>query len=520
MKSHPRSILTIILITPLFCACTVSVHAAEKNSAYQAAFESIKAEDLGRHVGRLADDEMKGREAGQPGGREAADYLAGQYKKFKLRGAGDDGGFFQPFSNNFRNVLAVIKGSDSELKEQVIIVCAHYDHLGFGGPASLGEYGKIHSGADDNASGTAAVLELAEAMTFFSTPLKRSVIFANWDAEEKGLLGSRHWVWQPTVPIKNVKATINLDMVGRLRDDRLKIFSSRSGEGWRRLFCLHNDQSGLHLLFPWGIKPNADHYPFFNHGVPAVLLNTGLHDDYHRPSDKAELINRAGMARVTRLLFGVVCQLADDPASLPGYREEARYETSRDERAPSRRAAKPPGRLGVSWTGDTERNGGARISRVRAGSPADKAGLRSGDLVTRFAECDIRSDDAFHYVVSSAKSPAAMTIEREGEEKPLELTVRLDGEPLRWGITWRLDEAEPGMVVLSHVVPGSPAARAEIAAGDRIYRVAGRDFKNEAEFVRLVSDRDTQMRLLVERDGRMRIVTLRLDIKEPLKRAA
>lgn len=520
MKSHSRSILTIILIAILVCAGTVSTRAAEKSSAYQAAFESIKTEDLSWHVNRLAGDDMEGREAGRKGGHAAAEYLAKRYEKLKLRGAGSDGGFFQPFSRNFRNVLAMIEGGDPKLRDQVIVVCAHYDHLGYGGPASLGRYGLIHPGADDNASGTAAVLELAEAMTFLTSPLKRSIIFANWDAEEKGLLGSRHWVSHVTIPLENVKAAINLDMVGRVRDDRLTIYGSRSGQGFRRLFCLHNDEAGLHLLFPWGIKPNADHYPFFNRGVPAVMLNTGLHDEYHRPSDKAELINSVGMTRVTRLLFSVVYELADNPASLPDYRADARYETRFDERVASKQVVKPADRLGVSWNGDTKKNGGVRISRIFDSSPALNAGLRPGDLITRFDGRDIRADEDFFAAVSSAANPVAMTVNRPDEDKPLELTVQLTGVPLRWGITWQLDDAEPGMVVLSHVIPGSPAARAGLSAGDRIYRVTGRDFKDEDDFVRLVGTRDATMQLLVERDGRMRIVTLRLNRNKPLKRAA
>jgi len=520
MKSHPRPVLTIILIAPLCCAGAVLALAAEKHSAYQAAFESITTEDLMRHVSRLADDDMEGREAGRAGGRAAADYLAEQYDNLKLRGAGAEGDFFQPFSRNYRNVLAMIEGADPALRDQVIIVCAHYDHIGFGGFASRGPRGQIHPGADDNASGTAAVLELAEAMTFFSPPLKRSIMFAHWDAEEKGLLGSRHWAANATTPLENVVAAINLDMIGRVRDDRLAIFGSRSGQGWRRLFCLHNDEAGLHLLFPWGIRPNADHYPFFDRGVPAVMLHSGLHDDYHRPSDRIELIDGPGMERVTQLLFGAVCALADARESLPGYRADARYETHFIEQSLCERAVKPADRLGVGWREAASAGGGVRVSRTRAGSPAQKAGLLPGDLIVRFAGREIRADADFFAAVSSAASPAAMIVERPGAEKPLELTVHLDGKPLRWGIYWRLDEAEPGMVILSHVVPGSPADRAGLAPGDRIYRVAGRDFQNETEFVHLIADQVAMLRLLVERDGRLQIVTLLLDVSVSREKAA
>ena len=183
------------------CVWAVSVRAAEKNSSYQAALESIKADELAEEVGTLANDAMEGREAGTRGGRAAADYLAGQYARLHLRGGGPDGAFLQPFEPNFHNVLAILQGSDPKWRDQVIVVGAHYDHLGYGGRASLGPYGYIHPGADDNASGTAAVLELAKAFTILSVGPKRSILFAAWDAEEKGLLGSKHWVAHPTVPL-------------------------------------------------------------------------------------------------------------------------------------------------------------------------------------------------------------------------------------------------------------------------------------------------------------------------------
>ncbi len=519
MRSFPRSLLTASTVALLCCAWTVSIGAAEKSSAYLTALESIKTDDLERHVGHLADEALEGREAGRQGGRAAAKYLAEQYARLKIRGAGTNGGFFQPFPHYYRNVLAIIEGSDPELRDQVIVVCAHYDHLGYGGMASLGPYGHVHPGADDNASGTAAVLELAEAMTFFSSPPKRSILFANWDAEEKGLLGSKHWVAHPTIPLDRVAAVLNLDMIGRLRDERLTLFGARSGRGWRRLVCLHNN-AGLRLAFPWGIKPRADHYPFFSRGIPTLMFHTGLHDDYHRPGDVAELVNGSGMTQVTRLLFGVVCELANNPSAVPDFRAAARYETPVSERAILAQITKPADRLGVGWIEDAATTGGVRVSTIIAGSPARKAGLHAGDLIVRFAGREIRADDDFFAAVSSAANPATMTVKRPDEEKPLELTLQLTGVPLRWGITWRVDDAEPGMVILAHVVPGSPAAHVGLAVGDRVYRVGGQDFADEDGFARLAKSLDAPLQLLVERDGRMRIVTLRIERSEPLKRAA
>jgi S1-C subfamily serine protease len=157
---------------------------------------------------------------------------------------------------------------------------------------------------------------------------------------------------------------------------------------------------------------------------------------------------------------------------------------------------------------------------VTARSPAERTGLRVGDCIVRFGGWEIRNDDDFFGAVCTADSPASLTIKRPGEEKPLELTVELWGSPLRWGIMWRVDDAEPRAVILTHVVPGSPAARAGLSAGDRIYQVGGRDFADEAGFRQLAQTLSLPLQLLLERDGRLRSVVLQIPQAEPAKRAA
>ncbi|MEN6556799.1 MAG: M20/M25/M40 family metallo-hydrolase, partial [Thermoguttaceae bacterium] len=321
MRSRLRFVLPAVAWIWVAVGWAAPLPAAEKNSSYQAALESIRAEDLGHQVEQLADPDMEGREAGTRGGRAAADYLADQYAKLALRGAGDPGEFLQAFAPNLHNVLAMLEGGDPKLRNEVIVVGAHYDHVGYGGRGlGLGPYGYVHPGADDNASGTSAVLELAQAFTRLSPPPKRSVLFAAWDAEEKGMLGSKHWISHPTVPLDHIVAAVNLDMVGRLRDDRLTVIGSRTGYGWRRLLSGQNDDVGLQLDFTWLLKPNADHYPFFDRNIPVLMVHTGMHSDYHCPSDVPQRINRTGMKQVTRLLFGLLYELTDRPESPPKYR--------------------------------------------------------------------------------------------------------------------------------------------------------------------------------------------------------
>jgi hypothetical protein len=499
---------------------TVSIGAAEKDSSYNAALESIRAEGLGKHIESLADPAMEGRESGTRGAKAAGDYLADQYAKLHLRGGGDDQSFFQAFVPNFRNVLAMLQGSDPKLRDQVILISAHYDHIGYGNFSSLGPSGYIHPGADDNASGTSAVLALAKAFTLLAESPKRSILFVNWDAEEKGLLGSKHWVAHPTIPLNQVVAGLNLDMIGRLRDKHLLVVGTRSGCGWRRLLCTHND-AGIEMEFSWLLKASADHYPLFEHEIPVLLFHTGLHNEYHRPGDVPKLINREGMTEITRMVFGVVYELANGPTT-PAFRAAAQNETPETEKAILDQIgdAKPADRLGVAWVEDAVVSGGVVVSEVKADSPAERAGLQAGDRIVRFAGRDIRNDDDFYGAVSAAASPASLVAKRSEQEKPLKLKVTLDGNPLRWGVVWRVDDAEPGVIILTHVVPGSPAAHAGLRGGDRIYQVGGRTFTDEAAFSLLAKTPADSLQLLIERDSRLRTVTIQFRRSEPLKRAA
>jgi C-terminal processing protease CtpA/Prc len=309
-------------------------------------------------------------------------------------------------------------------------------------------------------------------------------------------------------------------MVGRLRNEHLIVIGVRSGYGWRRLLSSQNDDSGLQLDFSWTLKANADHYSFFDRGIPVLMLHTGLHDDYHRPSDVAERINSEGMTRVTRLLFAMLYELADRPAAVPGFRAAARHETPETEKALLDQGEPPADRLGVGWNEDAAVAGGVFVARVTAGSPAERAGVREGDCIVRFAGRDIRSDGDFFAAVATAESRASLTLRRPGAAKPLQLKLELPGSPLRWGIAWRVDDAEPGVVILTRVVPGTPAARADLRVGDRIYQIGGRDFADETAFLRATKNLSERLPLLVERNGRMRAVVLQTPQAEPAHRAA
>ncbi len=405
--------------------------AAETTASYQAAIDSIAAQEMFQTVDDLASPRFEGREAGSKGGRPAGDYLVEQFRRLPLLPAGIQQGYFQPFGNNYRNILTLLPGNDPVLKKQTIVVGAHYDHLGHGNPRSNNPPGTIYPGADDNASGTSGVLELARAFSGLPTAPRRSILFICFDGEEKGLLGSKHWTADPTLPLNRVEFMLNLDMIGALRAERLLVFGSRTASGLRRTASMCNREEGLTLDFAWQMKADADHYSFYDRGIPTLFLHTDLHERYHRPTDVAAKINRDGMMRVARLAFALVYELADGPMQ-PRFRTAAKGE--------------------------------------------NEAGRRR-------------------------------------LEAPEAITRRAEDPPMRLGLAWRTDDAEPDTVIVSQVVAGSAAAQAGLRTGDRIYRVGGRDFAGDTAFAHLARTLPGPLELLVERDGRLCTVLLHVDGK-------
>ena len=355
-----------------------------------AAMDSITSDELYQHVEVLADDVYEGRSAGSRGGHAAAQYIVQELRHYDLTPAGTNGDYLQKFNGDWRNILLLLPGDDPQLEQELIVVGAHYDHVGRGnGNNSYGPTGKIHNGADDNASGVSVMLETIEAIAASGLRARRSILFAFWDGEERGLQGSRHWIANPTLPLVRVKLAITIDMVGRLREGRLYVLGTRSGYGMRRLMS-GPVPDPLWLDFGWELSANSDHWPFLERRVPVALLHTGLHRDYHRPSDDAEKINRAGMREVSRYLMGVLMKVADEER-LPEFRERVRRETDGMQRElerplprmslrnwPSHRD-KP--RLGVSWREDKAEPGSVILTQVVEETPAAAAKLAVHDRI-------------------------------------------------------------------------------------------------------------------------------------------
>lgn len=487
-----------------------AIATADTASAFRSALDSIRAGQLQRHVDVLADDTFEGREAGSRGGHAAGVYLTEAFETSGLAPAGDGNSYFQRFGAEYRNILGVLEGSDPELKHEYIVVGAHYDHVGYGSAQnSFGPVGYIHNGADDNASGTAALLEAARAFGRLEPRPKRSILFALWDGEEKGLLGSRHWVNQPTVPLNRVRAMVNLDMVGRLRGNRVEVAGSRTASGFRELVSRNNQDVNLLIDFTWEIKDNSDHHSFFERSIPFLMLHTGLHDDYHRPSDDAHKVNADGIQQVTRLMFGIAYELSNSDR-LPSFRVESRHETPAQQRRLARPLPPRPGRLGIAWDPAAGPHGEIVIKQVVPGSAADAAGLQPNDRLIEFDGQPIGAHDDFRQWVMSADPEVTARIVRPGEEEPIELALQLTGKPLRLGISWRTDDAEPGCVIVNRVEPASPADRAGVQTNDRIFAVDGQRFRDSETFTELVTGHAVALRFDIEREGQ--IVECELDL--------
>ena len=498
-----RFALLVILVASANFAGGLS---AGELSSRRAALNSIKSSELKSHVSLLADDSLEGREAGSRGGQAAAKYLV-QFLTDRVKPAGTKSTYAQFFNRGFQNVVGMIPGTDPTLANEFILVGAHYDHVGYGNRSnSNGPFGYVHNGADDNASGTSSLLELVDAFSQLEVAPRRSMIFAFWDAEEMGLLGSEYWAANPSVPLRHIKLAFNMDMVGRLRDNKLECLGTRTGVGFRQLASRANTEQ-LKLDFVWKLDDNSDHHPFYRRNIPVLMLHTGLHSDYHRPSDDAHLINHEGIQRVTRLAFNILFDAANAPA-IPTVRPSARLENEASRSRFEAPLRQPEPRLGLSWRVtpvDDFDSASAKISvvSVRPGTPAALAGIVVGDQIVAFNGKQVSNSAEIRAAVGKAPKSSTMELLRATSEEREVVSLQLNGAPIRLGISWRQNEAELGTVAIVRVVKGSAAERAGLQLGDRVWEVNQQTFMNSTEFQQILTRSldDDSIELVVEREG-------------------
>jgi Zn-dependent M28 family amino/carboxypeptidase len=290
---------------------------------------TIKADEIKKHQVYLSSDELEGREAGSEGGHKAALYLAIQASKRGLKPGGVDGTFFHPFGpspgkpleKGMKNVVAVFAGSDPKLKDEFVVVGAHYDHVGLGirnsNRQAGGKPGEIHNGADDNASGSSTLLEVAGAAA--KAKLKRTVVVIWFDAEESALAGSKAWVASPTLPIEKCVAMVNCDMIGRNDVKQVTVGVHKDEQGTPKFpkwaDAVKEVETAFGASFDWtgfdSYIKRSDHWPFMEKGIPAVFFTGGLHADYHTQNDDVEKINFPKEERVGRMIFTLAARAAN-----------------------------------------------------------------------------------------------------------------------------------------------------------------------------------------------------------------
>lgn len=316
------------------------------------------------------------------------------------------------------NVVGIVPGRDAARSDEVLVIGAHYDGLGLGGPGSLDPVpGEIHNGADDNASGVAAMLELAQWFAYPTNRPARTLAFVAFGAEEMGLLGSSEFVDDPPFPLKDVAAMINLEMIGRL-DEELIVYGIGSSPAWPGVLAEADDPAaGLAVRsMAEGYGP-SDHAPFYLRGVPVLAFFTGVHEDYHRASDDPEEIDLEGTRRVTRFVREVLLTIANAPVR-PVFRPESNVAADRpdpeelgEEKLPS-----PKARIGA-----VPAPSGAEdevvFERVLPDSPAAASGIEAGDRIIRLNGRPVETVyDFVHALASLDPGVPAGIVVRRGEE--------------------------------------------------------------------------------------------------------
>lgn len=317
-----------------------------------------------------------------------------------------------------KNVIAVIEGQGA-LAEETVIIGAHYDHVGFGGQSSLAPGVKdVHNGADDNGSGTVSLIELARRFGARKEPLKRRLVFIAFTAEESGLIGSARYCTEPIFPLDKTIAMINMDMVGRLKDEKLIVYGTGTAPHWKTQLERLNGASKFELVMkPEGFGP-SDQSSFYGKKIPVLHFFTGTHSEYHRPGDDWNLINYPGMARVVDMVEQVTLETVQS-AEKPQYVE---VKGSGDQ-AQTRSGGSRPYFGSIPDLGNE--TPGYALSGVAGGGPADKGGIKGGDVIVEFGKNKISNLDDFDLALRKFKAgeEVEVIVLRKGERVTLKVTL-------------------------------------------------------------------------------------------------
>jgi hypothetical protein len=314
------------------------------------------------------------------------------------------------------NILAWLPGRSDEY----IVIGAHYDHLGRGNFDSLApsQIGQIHPGADDNASGSAGVVELARLLAPQRGQLGRSILFMNFAGEELGLLGSAEWVKEPTRPLAKAVAMINMDMIGRIKDDKVYIGGVGTGSSFKAVLEQAQKDEPFKIEYSAGGYASSDHTSFVTKKIPVLFFFSGLHSDYHKPSDTADKINAPSAARLLDLIESVTLQLANAQQA-PTFQVVAE-----DPHAGGGGGGYGPYFGSIPDFGQVEN--GVKFSDVKPNSPAAKAGLKAGDILVQFGDKPINNLYDFTDALRRSKIGDVVDVKVLRDGQPVTASVKLE----------------------------------------------------------------------------------------------
>lgn len=317
------------------------------------------------------------------------------------------------------NIMGLLEGTDPVLKNEVIVIGAHYDHVGLGMYGSLANSKDelIHYGADDNASGTTVLLEIAEKFAANRTDMKRSVLFMLFGAEEAGLIGSAYFTNSPLFSQYNIVAMLNMDMVGRYKD-KLTIYGIGTSPVWEPMLTSINNTYKFDIGFlPDGFGP-SDHSSFYAKNIPVLHFFTGTHEDYHRPTDTYDKINYEAQQNIARMVYDVAVDLANEPS-------KPQFTTVKQDQQQQQTTGQMKVTVGTipdyGFTGE-----GLKITGVRGGSPGDKAGLKAGDIIIKFGDTSIKNIYDYTNVLSKYNPDDEVDVVIKRGEEEITLKVKLE----------------------------------------------------------------------------------------------
>ena len=382
------------------------------------------------HVERLASEALEGRGIGTRGLDRAAEYLAAEFERIGLSPGVDGTSYLQRFETTrtpdgrpatLANVVGIIPGSDPSWRGQSVLLTAHYDHLGMGWPdPRRGDEGKRHPGADDNASGVAVLLEVARVLAA-SGAGRRSIVVVAFTGEEAGLIGSRHYVEHPVLPRDGIRAIVNIDAVGRLGSGQIGVLGAGTATEWPHVFRGIGFVTGTQTQLVQEALPASDQASFATAGIPGVQLFTPPHADYHRPTDTADKIDIAGLVKVATVTKEAIAYLADraEPLTVTIGSPATTSATPSSGDKPARRAS-----LGL--VPEFAHSGpGVKAAGLVPGSPAEKAGMRAGDVLLEVAGTPLASLRAYSDLLKTLTPGQSVPVVFERNGQRHEATVVL-----------------------------------------------------------------------------------------------